>query len=346
MQLKEKKTSMERDKRKLESELEKQRQTIGKQVFLQVVGQKNKQSQPQIQIDHQQQQVLQQQSTPKEITPVSTPVISNQVSTPSPSSVLNNSLKDCGPRRQWDKTQKGFIDLENEQSNPTKSLVDIINDSKQDAQQAVSNTLNTTMILNQSSSLPQAPTSVSSLSTPSSSASQSPPLKNSSPVNDGELDLSKAYYSRDEMSKALKTLKDKYIKESTEADNMAIQASNLLNSSNNASTSSTMVKDIEVLNGKLSELQNEILRLTLLQQKHEPSKPNSFQLNGKSASPETASHINHNNIPIENQNHSQPNSSGSSNHSFSLSEERKNLDDGNKKTEEENNQPGSLINFI
>ena len=40
MQLKEKKSSMERDKRKLESELEKQLQKIGKQVFLQVVQKK------------------------------------------------------------------------------------------------------------------------------------------------------------------------------------------------------------------------------------------------------------------------------------------------------------------
>ena len=40
MQLKEKKSSMERDKRKLESELERQRQKIGKQVFLQVVQKK------------------------------------------------------------------------------------------------------------------------------------------------------------------------------------------------------------------------------------------------------------------------------------------------------------------
>ena len=45
MQLKEKKSLMERDKRKLESELDKQRQNIGKQVFLQVV-QKKSQEQP------------------------------------------------------------------------------------------------------------------------------------------------------------------------------------------------------------------------------------------------------------------------------------------------------------
>jgi hypothetical protein len=36
MQLEEKKRAMERDKRKLETQMEKQRQTIGKQAFLQV----------------------------------------------------------------------------------------------------------------------------------------------------------------------------------------------------------------------------------------------------------------------------------------------------------------------
>ena len=41
MQLKEKKNTMERDKRKLEAELDRQRQTIGKQVFMQVVHQRN-----------------------------------------------------------------------------------------------------------------------------------------------------------------------------------------------------------------------------------------------------------------------------------------------------------------
>jgi hypothetical protein len=42
MQLKEKKILMEKDKRKLESELERQRQTISKQVFLQVVQKKGR----------------------------------------------------------------------------------------------------------------------------------------------------------------------------------------------------------------------------------------------------------------------------------------------------------------
>ena len=36
MQLEEKKRAMERDKRKLETQMEKQRQNIGKQAFLQV----------------------------------------------------------------------------------------------------------------------------------------------------------------------------------------------------------------------------------------------------------------------------------------------------------------------
>lgn len=48
MQLKEKKSTIEKDKRKLESELERQRQTIGKQVFLQVVQKKQQQQQNEI----------------------------------------------------------------------------------------------------------------------------------------------------------------------------------------------------------------------------------------------------------------------------------------------------------
>ncbi|CAF0704892.1 unnamed protein product [Brachionus calyciflorus] len=219
MQLKEKKTSMERDKRKLETELEKQRQTIGKQVFLQVVQKKS----------HEQLIEPIKQIESSNNSSCESPTPSQLTNSPS-SSNLNTSSNREATRRQWDKTPKTFIsDLDQ-----TKDFL--------------SNNINT------------GTSSVSSLSTPTSSASQSPPLnekQHKAPIDNMSVDLSKAYYSRDEVIKAIESLKDKYIYSSSM--NKHGQNGNGINSNN-------MVKDIEILNNKLTELQAEINRLTLQQQ--------------------------------------------------------------------------------
>ena len=212
MQLKEKKSSMERDKRKLESELEKQRQTIGKQVFLQVVQKKN-------------------------LGDVEAPS-PQPANPPAPAATATFDTGETAPRRQWDKSQKGFIDLENDNSN--KPLAEPVTNAK-------------------------TASSVSSLSTPSSSTSHSPPNQrvNSVAASNGNeprsLDLSKAYYSRDEMMKTIETLKTSTIA--------------LASSQSQRPSSSSVVKDIDTelqkANSKLSELQNEITRLTVLQQQQQ-----------------------------------------------------------------------------
>jgi hypothetical protein len=245
MQLKEKKNTMERDKRKLEAELDRQRQTIGKQVFMQVVHQRNNSP-------HQQQQNTNQAET--------------DTLTAQQSPRTNLNLAKETPRRQWDKTPKALMDLEKETTN-SNSLMNA-------APAAASN-------------------STSSMSTPSSSASQSPPISNSNnktkanepppqqpnTQNDNSMimsvDLSKAYYSRDEVIKAIESLKEKYGKETNNINMLLMGNSTQLVNSNNSNTNKqassvangNMVKEIEILNGKLSELQNEINRLTLLQQK-------------------------------------------------------------------------------
>ncbi len=280
MQLKEKKSSMERDKRKLESELEKQRQKIGKQVFLQVV-QKKTQNET---INQQQPQSPQTNLTVMTATPQQL-ILSNlnNSSSSSSSPTINNTLFKETPRRQWDKTQ-GFIDLENETS---------INKNGLDRKPLNSNGTGA------------GASSTSSMSTPSSSASQSPPLSNvrnnnnnnnnnnidinmnenendssstssnsstSSKMNNEQksVDLiSKAYYSRDEMMKTIETLKSSANVFNNSSSKM-IQSPAPAPVSSNSNSSSNSAKDIESelqkANSKLSELQNEITRLNLLQQ--------------------------------------------------------------------------------
>lgn len=242
MQLKEKKSSMERDKRKLETELEKQRQNIGKQVFLQVVQKKSHNKDQVSQIGESQKTT----HSPNNST-CESPTPSQLTSSPN-SSTLSHTIREA-TRRQWDKTPKNFIN-------------DFEQNNKEDY---LSNNHNT------------GTSSVSSLSTPNSSAAQSPPLnsakKNSSPKPNTEsmaVDLTKAYYSRDEVIKAIESLKDKYIN------------SNNMNTTSQSpsvnSTSNNMVKDIEVLNNKLTELQSEINRLTLMQQPQLVNKTDTHQL--------------------------------------------------------------------
>ena len=234
MQLKEKKSSMERDKRKLETELEKQRQTIGKQVFLQVVQKKSHTQ------DQQVEPIKQTESLNNSSCESPTP--SQTTSSPNTSNTNREAT-----RRQWDKTQKTFI-----------------NELDQANKEEFQTNLNT------------GTSSVSSLSTPTSSASQSPPLntneKQSSPkshIDPMAVDLSKAYYSRDEVIKAIESLKEKYINSSTM--NKVGQNGNGMNTPN------SMVKDIEVLNNKLTELQSEINRLTSIQQNQPNSKTNGLK---------------------------------------------------------------------
>ena len=257
MQLKEKKSLMERDKRKLESELDKQRQNIGKQVFLQVV-QKKSQEQPN-----------------EPLTPIADKQTNlNFAQNPSPvnniNQIINNSPLNTKeketPRRQWDKT-KNFIDIENENS-ANKNL----------------NLKPTLQTIEPASNVIVGASSTSSLSTPSSSASQSPPLNtniraksndnsltnklnnlinnqnttNSNNVESMAVDLSKAYYSRDEMLKAIDALKEKYVKESNAASDIAAQSSSKLYTSTSCYYGSAMVNDFLVLNCILSELQIEI----------------------------------------------------------------------------------------
>lgn len=152
-------------------------------------------------------------------------------------------------------------------------------------------------------------------STPTSSASQSPPSSKTTTnaigndVNNSELsqmavDLSKAYYSRDEVMRAIESLKDRYLKESTSPSASALEAAiasktttttppipttpNSMQQQQLPASSGTsgngsrlpnmaIVREIESLNGKLRELQGEISRLTLLQNRYDQQ-----QGNGKS----------------------------------------------------------------
>ena len=240
---------MERDKRKLESELERQRQTIGKQVFLQVV-QKKATNQAEMEAK------FSDLSIPK-FQPKSTPKIQvdeqvQQLKTPTES-----FQKDNAPRRQWDKSKNNLIDLEN--------------DNKQlNLQIAPQQTAAPTHQRNQKAS------SVSSSSARSSSASQSPPLNsrrnNPEPQQvSGEpektADISKAYYSRDEMMKTIEVLKSTTVALASKAATVVAAGQNTNSSSESA------VKDIdsELLkaNSKLAELQNEIARLSELQQQQQ-----------------------------------------------------------------------------
>lgn len=116
-------------------------------------------------------------------------------------------------------------------------------------------------------------------STPTSSASQSPPSsktateQSSSSQQQMAVDLSKAYYSRDEVMRAIESLKDRYLKESSSPSAAALEAAmaSKQTSSSRTSASTTIVRDIECLNSKLAELQAEISRLTLLQQRQQQS---------------------------------------------------------------------------
>jgi len=130
MQLKEKKSSMERDKRKLESELERQRLTIGKQAFLKVVGKKSEAVSPEMRqkisaMTIPKFQALEAGAKPPKIDLTPQPEAPKATSTDStPSRPFESSsprLSDV-PRRQWDKSNKGFIDLENEPHTRQKTV--------------------------------------------------------------------------------------------------------------------------------------------------------------------------------------------------------------------------------
>jgi hypothetical protein len=249
---------MERHKRTNEAEVERKRQTIGKQVFLQVVQHTGKNNS---------------QVVVNEPTSVDPP----QPQQRSPKPTTPNNPKETTPRRQWDKTPKTLMDLENGESFKT---------GNNNVSNALKNNSNST----------------SSMSTPSSSASQSPPMAvtttapktqsrattetapvmqtavNTQDSNIMSVDLSRAYHTRDEVTKAIDSLKDQFGKEATNI-NMMLMGNNTAqnNNNNNANTSSpassgkanlndNMMKEIEMLNGKLGVLQSEIHRLTLLQQ--------------------------------------------------------------------------------
>ena len=293
---------MERDKKRLENELEKQRQTIGKQVFLQVVQKKNNADQLSstssggsaslTMMTNGKQEAIAATSivgiAPVEPTqPASPPPsinnfsnkssVSNNSGGPgmlgSPASQYSSNLQKETPRRQWDKSKKNF-DIENE-NEVNASLTSLSNHRAQQQQHQQQNNNNSNSL-----SIASPPSrniganhfgeggSTSSLSTPTSSASQSPPMANNtnenslsknlaSPVaaNDvtqgnSALDLTKAYYTRNEVIKALSRLNEKH-------------------GGSESSTSSVMEKEIDMLNKKLTELQNEITRLTLLQHNQE-----------------------------------------------------------------------------
>lgn len=110
MQLKEKKSTIEKDKRKLESELERQRQTIGKQVFLQVV-QKKQQQQNEIVTSP----MMNVPTTTSTNTTTTTQIINNgnnqnAIIANNTTNLLPDILNPKSPRettrRQWDKTNK------------------------------------------------------------------------------------------------------------------------------------------------------------------------------------------------------------------------------------------------
>jgi len=252
MQLKEKKSNMERDKRKMECELEKQRQNIGKQVFLQVV-QKNKKDESSLLLTPAQSKPPVETELPSSTNGLLSPLT---LQTSSPSN--NNQPSSLTSRRQWDKSHMKTFDLEQQNHLP--------NESKK---------MLSTQNVKANSSMS---------TTPTSSASQSPPSANTHKLHNQQqqqVDLTKTSYSRAEMSKAIEILKEKFVQESLNVAQAAEQIkksqNNRLsnnqstmshnNNNNNNNNSTAMVKDIEVLNGKLADLQNEINRLTLLQQK-------------------------------------------------------------------------------
>jgi hypothetical protein len=249
MQLKEKKSNMERDKRKMECELEKQRQNIGKQVFLQVV-QKSKPTK-----DESSSLLTPAQNKPVETELQGSRGLLSPLTLQTSNGYSNQPPTFSTSRRQWDKSQMKNFDLEqqNHVSNESKKLL-----STQNAKH------------NSSMS-----------TTPNSSASQSPPSANtnkSASEQQPNGDLTKANYSRDDMSKAIELLKEKFVQESLNVAQAAEQIKKSQSSSQSQnsrlssnqpamSNNTAMVKDIEVLNSKLADLQNEINRLTLLQQK-------------------------------------------------------------------------------
>lgn len=250
MQLKEKKSNMERDKRKMECELEKQRQNIGKQVFLQVV-QKNKPSKDESLLAPVQSKSVESevQSTNGLLSPLT---LQTSNSSNQPSSLTS--------RRQWDKSQLKHFDLEQQNHLP--------NESKK---------LLSTQNVKTNSSMSTTPTSSASQSPPSNNANKLPSEQQQQQQH--HVDLAKTSYSRDEMSKAIELLKEKFVQESlnvaqaaeqikkTQSSNQSLNQGRLSNSQSAMSNNTAMVKDIEVLNSKLAELQSEINRLTLLQQK-------------------------------------------------------------------------------
>lgn len=294
MQLKEKKSSMERDKRKIESELERQRQTIGKQVFLQVVSKR--------QAGEQSETLQQPNMTSSPTQPIKQidqlPSSPNLVVSPlSVDSSQNTSLQTNkekeSSRRQWDKSKKNF-DLENETGSDQQKINEIPKVNSHTGGVASSS---------------------SSLSTPSSAASQSPSNKDNKISSNNNLaldpmsvDLSKAYYSRDEMIKAIEVLKDRYVRESSAVAELSTN-NNISSPSNLNNNSTSMVKDIETLNSKLMSLQNEINRLTLLQQKqYEQQKNEAHNLLSKTSN---------------NPNTTNNNTNNSANNSFNLIDDRK-----------------------
>ena len=226
MQLKEKKSSMERDKRKLETELEKQRQTIGKQVFLQVVGNSNTSTTTTTTTAPNTPQML---DLKQKVSEMTIPKFSPKPQEPAESKLApeTHEPKDSTPhRRQWDKSQKSFIDLENDSKQAEVTAPTTQNGFKQRIAPAATKT-----------------------------ASPTP-----------SVDLSLAYTSRDEMIRTIEALKSTTIALASKAATVAAEQSR-------QSGSDSAVKDIDTelqkANSKLSELQNEIQRLSLMQQQQQ-----------------------------------------------------------------------------
>lgn len=227
MQLKEKKSSMERDKRKLESELERQRQTISKQAFLQVLGQKK----PTEAISPDMRQKVSAMTIPKFQAP--------EVSLPEPifnSEPTRDKERTEAPRRQWDKSQKSFMDLEND-----------VPKTKQPVQGS-----HPTAIL-----------------TPHYSPTNEPEQKREQKSAD-------TASSRDEMIKTIEVLKSTTVALASKAAATVAANSNNASTKVSGSDSAVKDIDTELskANTKLVELQNEIARLNLLQQQsHAPTQP-------------------------------------------------------------------------
>jgi hypothetical protein len=294
MQLKEKKTTMERDKRKLESELDKKRQTVGKQAFLQIFQTKQQQKlksdddnddEKEYETSNKEENESAQMKTPQpppsinlhneqKMTPEFVNNNNNKISSPTTPTTPTTIQKQVSletPRRQWDKSNLNhqFIDLESESK--TTSITTTQTNSKGLSKITGSSGYALATALTTSSSASPISASSHSQSPPSQNKNNNKTIQNGSETLN-RVNLSKAYYSRDEVLKTIEQFTAN-VEVTTTTTTTTPKNENDETKEEIESPSKPINKEIEGLTNKLAELQNEINRLNLLQQKQQQQPP-------------------------------------------------------------------------